>query len=112
MPLDSRRARLVDEQVRERVRQVARQRHDPVVRLGIDGDGGRAEARDEGVDEPVAVRVGLGKRRQEPGRALEELAARVLGAAGLGAADRMAAHEAGRALRLAADPAPSSSRRP
>ena len=38
-----------------------------------------------------------GDRRQEPGRALEEPGARVLGAARLGAADRVAADEARRA---------------
>ena len=52
---------------------------------------------DEAVHEPVALRVGLRDRRQEPRRALEEPGARVLGAARLGAADRMAADEARRA---------------
>ena len=78
MALDSRRPGLVDDQVGERVREVARQRDDPVVRLWVDRDRRRAEPGDERVDEPVALRVGLGQRRQEPGRALEQLAARVL----------------------------------
>ena len=86
-PLDPRRARLVDEQVRERVREVARQRDEPVVRLRVDRDRGRAELGDEPVDEPVALGIGAGERRQEPGRALEELGARVLRPARLGAAD-------------------------
>ena len=103
MPLDSSRAGLVDEQVRERVREVARQRDDPVVRLGVDRDRSRAEPGDEGVDEPVALRIGLGERGQEPGRALEELAARVLRPARLGAAHGMAADEARRSARARAD---------
>jgi len=40
---DSRRSGLVHEQVGERVRQVARQRDEPVMGLGIDGDGDGAE---------------------------------------------------------------------
>ena len=66
--LDPRRAGLVDEHVREHVRQVARQRDEPVVRGRVDRDRG-AELGDEAVDEPVARRVGLRGRRQEPGRA-------------------------------------------
>ena len=38
VPVDPRRARLVQEHVRERVRQVARERDEPVVRLGVDRD--------------------------------------------------------------------------
>ncbi len=41
--------------------------------------------------------------RQEPGRAFEERRARVVGAARLGAADRVSADEAGRAVRGAHD---------
>ena len=48
------------------------------------------------MDEPVALRLGLRQRRQEPRRALEELGARVLRPAGLGAADRVPADEPGR----------------
>ena len=47
--LDAGAAGLVDEHVRERVRQVARERDEPVVRLGVDRDGHRAERRDEAV---------------------------------------------------------------
>ena len=59
--------------------------------------GNGAELGDEAVHEPVALRVGLGRRRQEPGRALEEPGRGVLGAVRLGAADRVAADEARRA---------------
>ena len=89
-------ARLVHEHVRERVRQVARERDEPVVRVRVDRDGPRAELGDEAVHEPVALGVGRGGRRQEPGRALEQLGAGVLGAARLRAADRVAADEARR----------------
>ena len=71
--LDALGARVVQEQVRERVREVARQRDEPVVRCGIDRDGRRAEPGDEAVHVPVALRVGRGERGQEPGRALEEI---------------------------------------
>ena len=96
--LDARRARLVDEHVREHVRQVARQRDEPVVRGRVDRDRHGAELGDEAVHEPVAARgrsAAVGG--QEPGRALEERRRGVLGAARLGAADRMAADEARRA---------------
>ena len=49
------------------------------------------ERRDEAVQHPVALRLGLRDRCQEPRRSLEELRAPVRGAAGLGAADRMPA---------------------
>ena len=52
------RAGLVDEQVREHVRQVARQRDQPVVRVGVDRHGTRAELGDE------AVHGGGGGRRR------------------------------------------------
>ena len=42
-------ADLVEEQVRERVREVADEREQPVVRLRVDCDGNRAERCDEGV---------------------------------------------------------------
>ena len=97
VPVHPRRARLVDEQVRERVRQVARQRDEPVVRARVDGDRRRAEAGDEPVHEPVALGIGLRQGREEPGRAFEQVRARVLRAACLGAADRVPADEARRA---------------
>ncbi len=90
----SRGADLVQEQVRERVRQVAREREQAVVRARVDGDGGRAERGDETVQEPVALRVARRGRGQEPGRALEQLGARVLRAVRLGARNGMAADEA------------------
>jgi hypothetical protein len=101
--LDAARAGLVDEQVRERVREVAGQRDEPVVGFRVDGDRRGAERRDEAVDEPVAGRVGLGQRRQEPRCALEELGGRVLGPTRLGAANRVAADEPRRAAGGGAD---------
>ena len=86
--VDARRACLVQEQVRERVRQVARERDEPVVRLGVDRDRDGAECGDEAVHEAVALRVGRGGRREKPGRALEELGGRTLRAARLEPADR------------------------
>jgi hypothetical protein len=103
VPVDHGRARLVDEQVGERVREMAREGDDAVVRVGVDRDRGRAETGDEAVHEPVALDVGGCERGQEPGRAVKELGIRVLGAAGLGAADRMAADEARRVPRRGAD---------
>ena len=92
--VDAAGARLVDEQVRDHVGQVARQREQAVVRAGIDRDGLGAERGDEGVQVAVAPRVGVGRRREEPGRAVEEVGHRVLRAAHLAPADRMAADEA------------------
>ena len=76
---------------------MARQRDEPVVRVGIDRNRGRAEVGHEAVDEPIALGVRAGERRQEPRCALEELPARVLRAARLRAADRVAADEPRRA---------------
>ena len=45
VPVDPRGARLVQEHVRERVRQVARHRDEPVVRAGVDRDRPRPERR-------------------------------------------------------------------
>ncbi len=53
--------------------------------------------------EPVARGLCLGERRQEPGRAVEELLAGVLGAPRLRAADRVTADEAARATSGLAD---------
>jgi hypothetical protein len=94
VPVHARGTGLVQQDVRERVRQVARHRDEPVVRLGVDRDGERAERGDEAVQELVALRLGRGDRGQEPGRALEELRGRALRPASLGAADRVPADEA------------------
>ena len=107
--VDARRAGLVEQHVGERVRHVARDRDEPVVRAGVDRDRPRAERGDESVHGAEQLRAGGRGRRQEPGRALEELGVRPLGAARLGAADRMPADEplvavgggADRALRRA-----------
>ncbi len=93
VPVHPHRAGVVEDEVREGVRQVARQRHEPVVRAGVDRHRDRAERGDEAVQMLVALGLCLGDRREEPRRALEELRARVLGATSLGAADRMAADE-------------------
>ena len=53
--LDARRAGLVRDDVGEHVRDVARQRDEPVVRLGVDRDGRRADVGDEAVHRAVAV---------------------------------------------------------
>ena len=107
VPLDPPGAGLVDEQVGEGMRQVARQRDEAVVRGRIDRDRHGAERGDEAVDEPVALRVGAGGRGQEPRRAVEQLGGRVGRAARLAAADRMAADEPLRKPPTS----PSSSRR-
>ena len=73
--LDATASGLVDEHVRERVRQVARDRDEAVVRLWVDGDRRCAEARDEPVHGAVPGRVGLRERRQEPGSPFEQLRA-------------------------------------
>ena len=55
--VDARAARLVQEHVRECVRQVARDRDEPVVRLRIDRDRHRPERRDEAVQRPCSCRA-------------------------------------------------------
>ena len=92
--LDPHRAGLVEEDVGERVRQVARDRDEAVVRVGGDRDRDRAERGDEAVEQLVPLGLGARDRGQKPGRALEQLGRRPLGAARLGAADRVAADEA------------------
>ena len=94
VPVDARRARLVQQQVRERVREVARQRDEPVVRLRIDRHRHRTKRDDEAVQQPVALRIGRRDRRQEPRRAAEQLAVRMRGAVRLRAAHGMPADEA------------------
>ena len=94
VPVDPAGAGLGDQQVREHVRQVARQRQQPVVGAGVDRHRRRAERGDEGVQVAVALRVGLGDRGEEPGRAVEQVAAGVLGAAQLEPGTRVPADEA------------------
>ena len=64
---------VLHEQVRERVRQVARQGEQPVVCLRVEADGTRTEARDEALDELDACNVARRERGQEPGRTVEEI---------------------------------------
>jgi hypothetical protein len=91
VPFDRCGAHLVQEEVRERVRQVADEREEPVVRVGIDRDGNGTERADEGVQLAVTRRVGRRVRRQEPGRAVEEVGTRTLRPAHLRPGHRMAA---------------------
>ncbi len=88
------------EHVREHVRQVAEHGDEAVVRLGVHGHRPRSHVHHEAVQPLVEQAAGLLVRRQVPDGALEEVGARVLHAGGLGAGDRVAAHEArvGRAL--------------
>ena len=79
VPFDRRRADLVQEQVRERVRQVADEREQAVVRLRIDRDRDGAERRHERVQCAVARRVGRGVRCQKPRRSVEQIGARAFG---------------------------------
>jgi hypothetical protein len=62
---------------------VTRQGDEAVVGPWVDGDRCGAETRDEPVHESVAVGIGLRQRGQEPGRALEQVRARVIRAPGL-----------------------------
>ena len=103
MPVDPHRPRLVDQQVGERVRKVARQRNETIVRVRIDRDGDGADRSHEGVQRAVALRVGLRDRREKPRRTIEELGARVLGPARFGAADRVPSDEARIGARSAHD---------
>ena len=73
---------------------MAHHRNQPVVSAGVDHHGPRAERRDESVHTAEEVRARPGGRRQEPGRALEQLGVRAVGTSRLGAADRMATDEA------------------
>jgi hypothetical protein len=97
--VDPRRARLVQENVRQRMRKVTGQRDEPVVRLRIDRDRHRAQRRDEAVQHPVPLRVGGRIRREEPGRPSKQPPARMRRAVRFRAADRMSADEAGVAHR-------------
>ena len=99
MSVDPRRAGVVRDDVREHVGCVARQRDQPVVGLGVDRDGCRAQLDDEPVQQTVALRIGVGGRCEEPGGAVEQAGARVLGAARFRAADRVSTDEPARAAR-------------
>ena len=94
VPVDACGARLVEEDVREHVRQVARDRDEAIVGVRADRDGSRAERRDEPVHEPEPVRLRRRGRREEPRGAVEEVCRRALGPTRLGAADRVPADEA------------------
>ena len=104
-------AGLVDQRVGDGVRQVAGQRDQPVVRVRVDRHRPGAQRRHEGVQPPVALGIGRGHRRQEIGRAGEQVAAGVGDAAGLGAAHRMAADRTGGRRRRPPPAVPWSSRR-
>ncbi len=99
VPVDAARTRLVGEQVRECVGQVAGQRHQPIVGIGVDRHRPGAEPGHVSVHGAVRRRVGRGPRGHEPGGALEQSRAGVGHAARLGAAHGVAAHE----LRMVAD---------
>ncbi len=87
------RVRAGHEHVGQGVRQVAGQRDQPIVGIGIDRDRASSQRADERVQASVGDRVGLGNRCQEPGRSIEQLRPRVGHATGLRAADRVAADE-------------------
>jgi hypothetical protein len=89
------RGRLRGEHVGEHVRQVAEHGHEPVVGLGVDRHGARAQLHHEAVQALVEEPAGLLVRREVPDGALEEVRARVLHPRRLGAGDWMAADEAG-----------------
>ena len=107
-----RRARLGEEDVREDVREMARDRDEPVVGIGADRDGTCAERGHEAVHEPQALGRRRGRRRQEPRGALEQLRRRPLRAPGLRAADRVAPDETRDRFPQPRTPAASWSRRP
>lgn len=85
--------RVVEEEVRKRVQQVARHRDQAVVRVGLDRNQARAQRGHEAVHGAVAIRLDRAERREEPGRADEEIGGRAAGPARLGSADRVAANE-------------------
>ena len=93
-PSPSARAACADEYVREDVRQVRDARHDAVVHRRVDRRGLRADP-DQRTVQALVERAGGGQTRREvPGRALEQVGARVLDAGGLGAGQRVPADEA------------------
>jgi hypothetical protein len=93
VPVDRARARLRREQVRDDVRQMARERDEPVMRDRVDRDRPRADRRHHRVHLREPLRVGVVDRCQEVGRALEQLGAGRRGSARLRSADRVAADE-------------------
>ena len=97
VPLDARRTRLVDDDVREHVRKMARQRDELVVGSRLDRVREGAELADEAVDEGVALRARLGGRCEKPGGALEQAGRGVHGTVHLLARDRVTADEPRRA---------------
>jgi len=99
VPVHARGARLIQENVRERMRQMAGERDQTVVRLRIDRDRNRTERSDKAVQHPVALRIRRRVRREEPRRAAKQPAARMLRAVRLRATDRMAPNESGVAHR-------------
>ena len=98
------------EQVRERVREMARDREQAVVLGRVEPHGARADRRDEALDEIDARVVRDGRRGEEPDGAVEEIGARASGAAGCAACEGMACDEA-RILDGARARASSSRRR-
>jgi hypothetical protein len=94
VPVHPPRSGLVHEHVCERVREVAGQGDEPVVGVGVDRHGPRAEAGHEGVQAPMAACVRDRDRCQKPGCAGEEVGAGVADAAGLRPAHGVAADEA------------------
>ncbi len=101
--VDTRRARVVQEDVREGVGEVARHGDEAVVGVRVDRHGPRAECGHEGVGCAIPLGSRGRERRQEPGGALEEIRARTARPARLGAADRVPAHEARVRARRRAD---------
>ena len=102
-PTAGRRSRLLaeqagglgDEQVGEHVRQLRDARHEPVVGVGVDGLGARAEAAEQPVQALVEDAGGAAFGGGEiPGGAVEQVRAGVLHAGGLGAGERVPADEA------------------
>ena len=85
---------LGDEHVGEHVREVRDRRHQAVVRVGVERRRPRAEAGQQPVQALVERAAGARRRRQVPGRAVEQVGAGVLDAGRLGAGERVAADEA------------------
>ena len=83
------------EEVRQRVRDVARQREEAVVGGGVRPNRARTERGDEALHERDALGRGCFGRSQEPGRLVEQVGRGARGAAGGSAGDGMARNEAG-----------------
>ncbi len=97
--LDPRRTGLVDDDVREHVRHVAREGDELVVGARLDRVREGAELADEAVNEGVALRARHRRGRQEPRRALEEPRRGMRRSVNLLAGDRVTADEPRRAAR-------------